>query len=379
MAEHKALDVIKSTKPLYVTRFIAAFGVLIYHFLPKSLYSVNSPIIRLGEAVNYFFFISGFVMIVSNWKHLDRSSGTLSFSKADFWVKRIARIFPMYLLALALTIGFSLMVEYAISGIFPRVIFETLGVQRWLYPGSINFPAWSVSCEFFFYFLFPFIIPILLKTSNKKILFFLIVALAANVLVTYLWGRYIIVRPAKSTILNIVNLSICNHPVFKTSVFLAGCFGGFIYMEYKTKIERFKRISIFIVLALTLLAFGIMSLMPTDRSYLIEGGLLTPLYFFITLSLCNLTDQLTRLLSNKVFIFLGEISYGMYILQAPILLFVSYYLNGTHKNGLNSMMQFLFYCLIVIVVSAILYLVFEKPSQKLILNWYRQRNNRLSN
>ncbi|RYE17301.1 MAG: acyltransferase, partial [Sphingobacteriaceae bacterium] len=158
------------TNPLYLTRFIAAYCVLIVHYCPQS-WRDSLPLIRhFGEPVHYFFFISGFVMIISSTKYLSFDTKVTEFNKKDFWIRRIARIYPMYLLALCLFVIYNYTVKEIDSSIPKRVIPEILGINRWVYSGSINYPSWTVSCEFLFYFLFPFSLPFLAKSSLNRLI-----------------------------------------------------------------------------------------------------------------------------------------------------------------------------------------------------------------
>jgi len=82
----------RNTNPLYILRFIAAIMVVWLHFGPnRNFFTTNG-----GEAVTFFFFLSGFVMIIANSKYL--TGKNLNFSKTDFYIKRFARIYPMYYL-----------------------------------------------------------------------------------------------------------------------------------------------------------------------------------------------------------------------------------------------------------------------------------------
>jgi peptidoglycan/LPS O-acetylase OafA/YrhL len=57
----------RNTDTLYIIRFLAATVVILFHYSPPAVgQHIAFAIKNGGEAVNLFFFISGFVLTVSN-------------------------------------------------------------------------------------------------------------------------------------------------------------------------------------------------------------------------------------------------------------------------------------------------------------------------
>ncbi len=85
-------------------RFIAAAHVVLYHcefsslpFLPVGLRNI----VGRGEAsVGLFFLLSGFVLTYG----CSEAAGDRSQARARFWWARVARIYPLYLFGLLLTL-----------------------------------------------------------------------------------------------------------------------------------------------------------------------------------------------------------------------------------------------------------------------------------
>lgn len=355
-----------NTTPLYLTRFIAAYLVLIYHYFPKTYLRDNAYIDNFSEPVNYFFFISGFVMIVSNQKTFLNEEGVRNFSKMDFWIKRIARIYPLYLLGLLLCVVYHYAVSYSIPSIPSRFTFELLGVQRWLYAGSINYPAWSVSCELFFYFIFPFTLHWLFFTPFNKLFKQVVVLFFASVLLNFLVSFYLLHLDYGKLYKSLIN-SFYQHPVFKYSIFLFGNVCGLYYIRKKQDVPIKHSTS----LGLVLLSVAAISLILCTlfKNELVYAGALSPLYFVFILSLFNTRPGIINFFSWKPFIVLGEISYGMYILQCPVQLFFSHFF--LHSSKFVSVASFFLYTVVLIVISLIGYYCYEIPFKNLILKKYK--------
>lgn len=143
-------------------RFIAALGIVAYHFaghLAPFRGSPHGPLAGLQTLVDFFFVLSGFV--------LAHTYGTAIGSLADyrdFLRKRFARIYPLHAATLALCVIVFVVVRLAavpvrdVSVIDMSVLLPNLLlVHAWGvtdHPG-LNSPSWSISAEAFVYLLFP--------------------------------------------------------------------------------------------------------------------------------------------------------------------------------------------------------------------------------
>jgi peptidoglycan/LPS O-acetylase OafA/YrhL len=136
-------------------RFASAFGIFGVHFAPYLGGHVQGVVNRLfGSAANgvsFFFILSG---VVLTWS---RHPGD---TKRRFYQRRFARVYPDYLAAWLITIAV-IAYEGAAFYLHPGVL--SLGlVQAWAPQPSIsqgwNGVSWTLSCEAFFYLMFPFIV-----------------------------------------------------------------------------------------------------------------------------------------------------------------------------------------------------------------------------
>ena len=171
-------------------RFFLALWVILHHLtgpgqdleplarqLPYGLFSL----LRAGyQAVTTFFVLSGFV--------LTRTYAATLWERrtlVNYWIGRFARVYPVYLLSLAVMIPFVL--EDRTPGKGGYFAAHLLLVQAWLGPIPVgwNTPAWSLSCEMFFYALFPLSALLVRRTNWRNVI---AVAAGAVCLTRVMWA-----------------------------------------------------------------------------------------------------------------------------------------------------------------------------------------------
>lgn len=153
-------------------RGIAAWLVVLYHIrlsiagLPAWLV----PVLGKGYlAVDFFFLLSGFVIWLAWHERLREEGG----AARRFWVKRIARVWPLHLVMLGLGIAVALALAATgrdAGGRFPaaELPLHLLLMQDWGFTGRLtwNDPAWSISAEWAAYLLFP---PLVLRLDWRRL------------------------------------------------------------------------------------------------------------------------------------------------------------------------------------------------------------------
>jgi len=149
---------------LTILRFGAALWVVTLHLQNRVRLDVPPLLHRFfanGEyAMTLFFVLSGVVLAYGYHRLQPRAADVIGFYQARF-----ARIYAPYLvLHLLGLIWVSATTAKEVSTAIYTNVLSLLGLQAWFLPslhGSANSGTWSISAEFFFYALFPALLPLM--------------------------------------------------------------------------------------------------------------------------------------------------------------------------------------------------------------------------
>jgi peptidoglycan/LPS O-acetylase OafA/YrhL len=140
-------------------RAFSAMNIVFYHFCNPAWFGPLSPIVESGyTSVSFFLLLSGFVLA---YNYSDRAQkGQLK--ARNFWIARISRLYPIYLVALVVSLGMLMEEWHARSHaqFAWGLILTPLMLQGWSPSLSTfwNTPAWTMCTEAFFYLIFPLVI-----------------------------------------------------------------------------------------------------------------------------------------------------------------------------------------------------------------------------
>lgn len=345
-------------KPLTSLRFFFAFIIFTHHltFLSKSkvayLRWIHEYILKEGFiGVSFFFILSGFILA---YNYRD-SILNKNISKSDFYIARIARIYPVHLLCLLIAIPITLQKVSFNLYIWLTQLFFNLTLTQSFIPikniyFSFNSPSWSISNELFFYFLFPFLIIWGLKTKNhkyKKVLLVIIVLLIPFLMLIIPADYY-------------KHLFYVN-PFFRVFDFIIGIMLFEIYLKIKKEqtVVNYNLLEISSIIVLVLF-FVFHTWVPLVMRYSI--------YYWIPMSLIILTFSfqnglISIFLSNKSLIFLGEISFGFYMFHQLVLkYFIDF--NQLYFHIKNEYYIIIIILAVSLITSYISFIWFEKPLNK---------------
>ncbi|MBC8034535.1 MAG: acyltransferase [Chitinophagaceae bacterium] len=354
------------TESLTFTRFIAAVALVMHHFGGNLEGVKGTPLGNLVEKgntlVSFFFVLSGFILVVS-YKNRQVAQKENVVNRKEFYINRIARIYPLYLFALLLylllPISFKIPQETPSLGqTFSSVLLIQAVIPKWAM--SLNYPGWSLSVEAFFYILFPFLFPLIAGMRSLKIITVIITVWILNI-IAYSW-----------MIKNNINYNFRQyHPLVHVSTFIFGMGSAVLFLRHTDFLKRKSIMLLFLTFSGAFLAlFLIYTSHPIAEYH--HNGMFAPVFATAIILLASGSTFLSSFFSKRPLIFLGEISYGIYILQVPILFWLKY-MNETYLF-LNKTMLLLLYFVCLVSVSVLTFYYIEDPLRKL----FRFRSKEMS-
>lgn len=348
-------------------RFWLAMWVILHHICGKGMMLeawINATLpafaVRIVHggylAVQTFFVLSGFVL-ARTYAHARWNRKSLG----RFFTARFARIYPVYFVSLIVVSPFIIEMlgrpsfSWAQRG---QLLTDYLLVlQGWR--GSLgvgwNTPAWSLSCEFFFYLWFP-VLFVLLRNARWKAI---AVALTGSILLP--------------RVLDHAGVPWDWKPVYDLGDFVAGIAAARIFalIEWR-RTWRGRGYWLYIPAALA----GAWLIANPRFASETTGDLamyLRPLNVIALLGFALGGGWIARVMSVRVFDFLGKASYSMYVLHVPILWWLGRYLvHG--KLHLPRPLAASIYLTVVMVAAGYVYQWLEHPASE----WIRSRQKRLA-
>ena len=317
--------------------------VLAYHFLPGRF-----PSGFVG--VDIFFVISGFLILPQIYNHGE------SFGPIYFYERRIRRVFPSLLLCLLVSCGLAwvtlLSFEFkqfgkhlvAGAGFVSNFVFSS--ERDYFHRTSINNPLlnlWSLSIEEQFYFFFP-VLFILLR--RKKSL--LIAAIAVLSVISFCINIWLCQRGASSAFY-----------LTSTRLWEFGVGGAISLFDIQALRNR-RNTESWLSFGGTLLVIA--SLFSIDQNSLFPGfwALLPTLGSALIIIAGPNAFINRRLLSLEPLVWLGLISYPLYLWHWPLLSYAHLYFNGELSNW-NSHVLSTFILVLSVFFSWLSYRFLERP------------------
>ncbi len=354
-------------RALTSVRFFAAVHVALYHLVrPFTRWGVLAAAMSVGyTGVSFFFFLSGFILTYAHATEYERGRG----NPRKFFFARFARVYPVYLVSMFFA-GFVYADQFRSHIHILAFIADLLLLQSWSMR-MINFfnaSAWTLSCEAFFYFVFPFVLlsirPRTRHSALAWLVLFYILAIAAPLALLHLypdasWTEVFSRVRGLDTVFLINRL-----PIFALPEFLAGMSLAWLFLRFRPSPKAAA------VCAVTGSGLLVLALVFADHlPYVaLHNGLLIPLYALLLLGLAE-DNVLSRLLSVPILVLLGEASYALYLIH---ILFNSFAFRFGYDQSLPEAAVNLF---LVTCLAILMHLYIERPCRRLLLAWWSRRHS----
>lgn len=315
-------------------RFFAAAAIVAWHsqtgyFLPPNAFH---PFL-LDGGVQLFFVLSGFVLTVNAPKYRRR---------ADFLVARLARVWPGHMAAILFL--FWIFWPYSISLLHgtvlqARLVACVLLVQAWspvrATYWALNAPSWSISVELAFYVAFPFLLAWLIRRPVGGMVVLLGGALGFILVVATVW-------PGVDKLwLGYIN-PVVNAPDFALGIVAAlwlrraGPAGGGFARHSAIQLGALAIAIGGNALFGALATPGVSHILheaswPAGLADYIQVAGAVPGYTLLIVVLARNSGVVSRALSGRAIVYLGEVSYTLYLFHQIMLRWHSGY-PGWHSG-----------------------------------------------
>jgi len=324
----------------------------------NSLPSAAQSLVHGGYlAVQTFFLLSGFVLARNYSKATWTQTDLVRYAAARF-----ARVYPVYLLSLIVVAPFihETMTNAAVqpgrkAALLTDYVFVLQGWNESLGVGW-NTPAWSLSCEFFFYLLFPLVFPLLRNAGRRTVTLVLAASIVTPILLAH------------------ADVPWSWKPIYSFSDFTAGIAAARFY-EFLSPNMRRRGYWLY----LPAIVGGMLLILHPQIMDGTYGDLHTGLRPLNVMALVGLAlggGLVARILSSSAADYLGKISYSMYILHIPVLWWYGRWaLHGSVFGMLHISRgtAAVFYLVLVLAAAALSFQWAEIPANRWIRRYVASR------
>jgi peptidoglycan/LPS O-acetylase OafA/YrhL len=350
-------------------RFVAAFQVLAYHALPVAAAPgwVRALVGSGYVGVSLFFVLSGFVLTYTY--HDSLLDGTAT--RRDFLVARVARLYPVYLLALIVAIP-PLLWLLARKGGTPdlawlaRLVAMNAGLMQAWNPKMacvLNCPAWSLSVEAFFYVAFLFLLPLMARWNARGLLLAAAFAWSLSLAAPLVYLAVLPDGPVPPTAHSLGRwlYAVKLNPLPRFPEFVMGVAAGRLFLlEKRTRAPWHA----WLEAAAAGAVVAVLLASPRIPFLMLHNGLLAPAFAALVYALARGAGPLSRVLSTRVLTRLGAASFALYILHVPLLAWMA---RGYQTFGIRPPAQpwnFVAYTAVTVALSLLVFRWIEEPARR---------------
>nr|WP_229223165.1 acyltransferase [Enterobacter hormaechei] len=349
-------------------RFFAAFFVLIGHAAYRPGFeSFGTDIVSFYNSVSFFFVLSGFIL---SYNYMNSTKGYF-----EYLASRIARIWPLHIFMLII---WALLIYKGIpSGSESSLLSNIMLIQSWVLQDkmtlSYNLVSWSVSVEFAFYLLFP---ALLVATKKFGPLCLLLPVLIPIAVVAYSSSKGIdFFSPTGGT--GVYSMLYTN-PLSRVIEFSFGILAFIVYDKVKAvkmtvRTATTIELSAIAILMCSMGAANHLYLWLKQMSSVYEyfGYWYTTAGSFVWMGLvigvfAMGKGIISRFLSWNGFVYLGEISFSLYMCHFFILELFTRNLSEFMLS--HNFLSYFCFVLSTILTSSFLFHAIENPCMRIIKN-----------
>jgi peptidoglycan/LPS O-acetylase OafA/YrhL len=333
-------------------RYLAAAMVVFHHAAPVLAAGSWWEHVSAGGyvGVSFFFVLSGFVLA---WSHRDADR------VSTFYRRRAARVYPLHVITWGAAIAASTLAGDHKT--LPSMLLPLFLLQAWspsvdVYFGA-NTPSWSLSCEAFFYAVFPLVAHRGPRLATRPR--WLVPAVVLMVAVGLGYGSW----PAQSQWLSYIS------PPYRLGEFLIG-------VLLAAAVRRGMRCvpPVWGALAFVAASYLVVAVVLPDRSHGFHDAVMLPSIVVLLAAAARADIAGVRTLwSSKVLVRLGTWSFALYLINFAAVRLLERLIGGPMDNGpvLGPLLTIV-WLVALVAPSWLAYRVIEEPGER----WLSGRRRR---
>lgn len=345
-------------------RALAVIGVILYHLDPYSFIGGY-----LGVPI--FFVLSGYLVTDHMLNSYDQTG---SYDNRRFYLSRIKRLYPQLITVLWLSAAYIFLFQRNLLAKLNQIVLANLlnVFNFWqIHNGQSYFERfannespftnlWTMSIEGQFYILWPLIIFLLVKlVKNKKRIFYFLLAVS-------------FLSAIEMTALYLMKADI-NRIYYGTDTrFFSLGLGAALAVVWPVEqlnpaVPKKGRIILDLVgldsFALILVMYFAKAMNPQQPLAYCGGMLVFTLLVCVFAGIiAHPSSHWNRIMTNKLFDWIGSRSYGIYLYQFPVMIFFE---DKITNLGDHPVLYRLIELTLILVISEITYRVIERPMSKI--------------
>lgn len=354
-------------------RTVLAINVMFFHFEPPHPAFLTPVIGNAYVFVGFFFLISGFVL---GYNYADRPV----LLKRQFYVARISRVYPTYLLVLLLSIPFLLeeWKAHTPAKFLLGMVLTPLALQGFV-PSLATFwntVGWTVPAEFFLYAMFPFLLLFFAARERrlrtpKQVCSAILACWVIGILPHF---AYLLTNPdhligpatrySYATGLRFLKydplMYLCS---FSAGILLARLQAQLVLTPTRRAFVAFAALA---VLA-AFFAFGVQRI----PYVIVHGALLLPVFSALLIGLSG-QNPVASIFAWKPLMWLGETTLALYLLHFNAFLLIHFYKlpERLHVARFDPWISFAFILLLAVLVLKF----FERPARRYFLGLFAPKD-----
>jgi peptidoglycan/LPS O-acetylase OafA/YrhL len=343
-------------------RTLLALNIVFFHFTPPHMRYLYPVINNAYVFVGFFFLLSGYILA---YNYGDRPAPLV---KRDFWRARFARLYPVYLLSLVLSLVMLSAEWHARSHteFWTGLVLTPLLLQGWnpMLATFWNTVAWTLSAEMLLYGAFPWLVRLPWpKTAGRLVALLLgiwMLGLVPHTIYLALNPDHL-PGPANRYSSGFWLRALKYTPLAYVCTFLAGITLG--KLQGSLTIAPRQRMAVAGASLLLLAAFFATAVARVPY-VLMHGGLMVPLFAALVIGLSG-QHAIATVFSWRPLVLLGQTTFCLYLLHFNAMNLIRLY-RVPERLHVAALDPWISYAAVLLLAFAAMHLV-ERPARLAIL------------